>query len=566
MASIENIGVVLVHGIGEQRRFEHLSGEVRNLIAILNSDPELKVSVQANSTRDSEVLAENETWRAEDDAPVRIDIRYVAGRRQGQHKALHVHEVWWADLDDKATLFNRVKFWLWGLGMWDIKKFTTSNLPGAAEMKPPSLPQFSGGERLREAIVRLRLFGFAVVFLLSVLTVNVLNFLLQRFKLGQIPGGDVFYQFVGDVKLYQDRGRAGQGPLTDVGLPRRVTIRRRMVRTLLTAYQEDYDRWYVLAHSLGTVVAFNGLMETAHALPNYLRHSEWRALGSNPLLGPRTDGKHSSVDNMRPARPLWIEDPDEVIDRKRLFEKLRGLVTYGSPLDKYAYLWPQIVNVNKDNSVFRNDFEWLNVFDHTDPVAAELGAYPDAFGTGRPPMNLAYKAHPLLLLSHLKYLSVKTKQGQVPQDLFGKRLLGWMLDGAEQFPAPTPQDRNWYQSTSPLTGLLRRSWMWIIAGLILAFVVGSLGIPALLEAGDWMLTDEICCEPGSEDCAPATGCEDDDGPLEAWYERVVRRLPGGGIVLALGLAALIVVVAGLTRRLMEWRMSEREKARSAAPD
>jgi hypothetical protein len=29
----ERIGVLLVHGIGEQRRFEHLEGEARNIAA-----------------------------------------------------------------------------------------------------------------------------------------------------------------------------------------------------------------------------------------------------------------------------------------------------------------------------------------------------------------------------------------------------------------------------------------------------------------------------------------------------------------------------------------------------
>lgn len=45
MISNERIGVILVHGIGEQRRFEHLSGEVRNLIAVLKANPNVRISV-----------------------------------------------------------------------------------------------------------------------------------------------------------------------------------------------------------------------------------------------------------------------------------------------------------------------------------------------------------------------------------------------------------------------------------------------------------------------------------------------------------------------------------------
>jgi len=72
------------------------------------------------------------------------------------------------------------------------------------------------------------------------------------------------------VKLYQDRKQEGQGAITDINGPRRVAIRRRMIATLIDVYNAPYDRWYVLGHSLGTVVAWNGLMETAHCLPNYL--------------------------------------------------------------------------------------------------------------------------------------------------------------------------------------------------------------------------------------------------------------------------------------------------------
>ncbi len=33
---VEQVGVILVHGIGEQRRFEHLDGQLRALIGALD--------------------------------------------------------------------------------------------------------------------------------------------------------------------------------------------------------------------------------------------------------------------------------------------------------------------------------------------------------------------------------------------------------------------------------------------------------------------------------------------------------------------------------------------------
>ena len=58
--------------------------------------------------------------------------------------------------------------------------------------------------------------------------------------------------------------------------PPRAAIRRRMIRVMIDVAKADYDRWYILAHSLGTVVAWNGLMEIQQALPNYLDRKCWK--------------------------------------------------------------------------------------------------------------------------------------------------------------------------------------------------------------------------------------------------------------------------------------------------
>ena len=403
----ENIGVVLVHGIGEQRRFEHLSKEVRNLVSAITADAFANASVDVSTTRDSELFAEQQSWLAERVTPVRIHVRYNGGKTRAQSKTLHIHEVWWADLDDRSSLCNRVKFWVWALGMWGSRQFRHSRIPGASGMKVPD-----GVEScLLEGWVRIQLFAFAVVFALSAVTVNLLNALFRLLRLGQFTN-DYFYRWVGDVKLYQDRGCPGKGPLSDLGLPRRVAIRRRMVRELVAAYRGNYDRWYVVAHSLGSVVALNGLMETAHALPNYLNRTACEDLGDD-LVKSDSRTNPDDVKRMEPRRPEWITDEHQVLDRKVLFARLRGFVTYGSPLDKYACLWPQIVNVNKDNAVFRDDFEWINVFDQTDPISGNLNAYPDAFGKYNKPKNFAYKTSCVLLFSHMRYLKAKGKSQTV---------------------------------------------------------------------------------------------------------------------------------------------------------
>jgi len=543
------VGVVLVHGVGEQRRFDHLSGEVKSLVAALCAMPNVRVSVETRNSQDSEVGAANETWRADGSAPVKIHVAYGLPERK---VCLCVHEVWWADLDDKETLWNRLKFWFWGLGFWGVKKFSQATLQGAQlDMTPPQFPEFSwGGNLMRELVVRLRLFAFANVFVLSALTVNLSNYVLRQLRLGQLPGVEVFYQFVGDVKLYQDRARPHLGPLASLGEPRRVAIRRRMVQVLVDAYRADYDRWYVLAHSLGSVVAWNGLMETGHALPNYLSRESYAALklANDPVIGPRTDGVKRSTAGMRPARPVWIADDDEVIHRDVLFKRLRGLVTYGSPLDKFAYLWSQIVNINNDASPWHTanghrtaPFEWVNVYEHSDPVSSSLGAYSGPkIPAGSPaPVNLAYKASPALLLSHLKYLRFRSSPPAPQADLFVSRLLGWMLAGDAPFPRPDSKSPRWYRLRHPAVGLLLRAPWWLAGTAVFVLALAYLGVPAILEVLQWISSARVLEEAGVAASIDR---------VSAAFASLSLGERAFGVLLA---AAGVVTLAGIARRALE---------------
>ena len=141
------------------------------------------------------------------------------------------------------------------------------------------------------------------------------------------------------------------------------------------------------------------------------------------------------------------------------------LLLTARPWKRYAYLWPQIVPINKDNSVFPTAFEWINIFDHSDPVGGKLKAFTSAFGDDQRTINLAYKACWALLFSHTKYL--KSRRRKV-EDTAVFLLMKWILDGQHQFSAP--QERGWgtrwYKRQGLAFGLLVRSWMWVLATVI----------------------------------------------------------------------------------------------------
>ena len=110
-----------------------------------------------------------------------------------------------------------------------------------------------------------------------------------------------------------------------------------MVGVLVYMAMESDHRWYLLAHSQGTVLAFNGLMETQQALPNDLDQQLWQDCES--AIGAITNAPLTpdEISKMMPRRPVWLRAEDG-IDRRALFAKLKGVMTYGSPLEKFAVL------------------------------------------------------------------------------------------------------------------------------------------------------------------------------------------------------------------------------------
>ena len=450
------VGILLVHGIGEQRRFQHLENEVRNIASALRDAPDTeRVRVAVHGSRTAAYAAEQQTWEADEAAPVFIEVTDKANAVT----ELHFHEVWWADLDEPATFWVRLRFWLWGLSMWSLRAYAQNRQPGY-ERNRMRLPADGKGTSVGISCSgRLRLFAVGMIFLLILLTVSLLNLLARRLLGVELPGPEVLVNYVGDVKLYQQEGRSGKGPLVGLGDWPRVTLRRRMVRALVQMAGEGYDRWYVLAHSQGTVLAFNGLMETADSLPNYLDRAQWDSARQNDFAGTAPPLTDDEAKKMMPRRPAWL-DPSDTIDRGALFEKLHGFMTYGSPLDKFAALWPAIVPMNGDESVFRPDFEWINVHDPTDPVA-------DALEYFRPVKNLSYKAAGVHLWSHIEYLSFAPGQ----DDRLVNKVAAWIVKGGA-FPMPTAASWRWPSDGQTRLYGFSRFFMWGLLGLVLAGILG----------------------------------------------------------------------------------------------
>ncbi len=415
------IGVLVVHGMGEQKPGESASSICETMKIALKAEGHAPRAVCAVANPNPAVLS--------------LDV----AMSDGKPVAFHFHEAYWADLDDEPTFRNRLKFWWWGFSMWAQVEKRKSDLPGAADNRLLDKKKTEIGG------IRWKLFGAANLVAVLALTLRLVTqvfimipgiggALKAAFRGMKFQPIETIVAYLGDVKLYQDQ-KPRKRPLEHRGYKPRVAIRRRMIRTMVEVALCDYDRWYVLAHSLGTVVAFNGLMETAEALPNYLdrqtceelrQHDpKWLAVGSG-----------SQPHSMEPERPGHVE-PDERLDRKKLFGSLRGFLTYGSPIDKFSALWRDIVYINPEDDVFPEEFEWLNVYEINDPVAGFLNTtnIQDArkgTKTTPLPLNLGYRTQPIFATAHTSYFSHPEKDGRLP-----RAVAKWLLNPDVCFVRPT---------------------------------------------------------------------------------------------------------------------------------
>jgi len=478
---IETVGVILVHGVGEQRRYEHLSGETRNLLdalrALANATPGAQIDVEIMSGQQSSYLADQDTW--EGGAAVRVIARGLAPKEIH----FHFHEVWWGDVNETYSLAKQFRFWLWGLSVWRYPEKTASTLASAQYVAPPIRPRGSWSTPW----IRARLFGVSAVFTLLGFSIGTVSFLLKRlFDLDAPALLVTITNYVSGIKLYNQRRRFGSGLIPNddefldaIGEPPRVSIRRRMIRTIAEVACSDYERWYVFAHSLGSIAAFNGLMETDWAWPGYLSEARWNALlnHSPPLAGaPRRDW---NIDDGKtvPARPTWAGN--NVAYRRRIFERFRGLVTYGSPLEKFAAIWPARVPISRTRG-FAQGTEWINVFDPIDPVSGVLKSFSAQPEHCCPrPQNVGYAASPILLLSHIRYF---TPKGLRPD--LATSVARWLL-GAAGVPGSKNNTFGTYQFQPgmPRAGIRSAAaWtMWIATFLLLA-ALGGVVFPLFVKA------------------------------------------------------------------------------------
>ena len=431
MVQVEEAGVILIHGIGDQGRFEHLDSQTRGIIEGLRRDERnARVTVEIMSGPIATFQAVQDSWASGPRAAVRILVR----GEDGKETRINVHEVWWADINERYSVSKQVRFWKWGLSLWSyVGKPEAGFFEGSGVDKVMFPPRYPPGKK-RASIIRVRsmLFGIGCFFLMTGLSIGAVTTLLKR--LLQIEPFDslkILVNYLSGIRLYSQLHRGtglrddGADFLDTIDEPPRISIRRRMIRTIADVALCNYDRWYVFAHSQGSVIAFNGLMENASTWPGYLDERRWRRLCSKGMAGTaEPQAELPSADGRTPACPVWANDRD-VAYRRTIFQNFRGLLTYGCPLEKFAVIWPGKVPVCREPA-FREGTRWLNVFDPLDPVSGIMKSWPTNDPTYCPsPENIGYASSRLLLRGHIRYMIQNRRPQSNPTLADG--VAGWLL-------------------------------------------------------------------------------------------------------------------------------------------
>jgi hypothetical protein len=492
----KKVGLLFVHGIGEQKRWEFLTGTVEQFAELMRqADDKIAVSVSVTDRTKDWKYPPGEPDKTSD-APVSLNVKFP-----GHDIDFECHEVWWADLGSRSGVVDAILFWIWGLGQWcapiyreldaaqlskDERKKYNKPVPKIAK-----LPTSVAGT-WEELNVRAKLMLAAIAAAAVAATWGLAKRLLGAL-LNQAPSPTIIVQYVGDVRTYEERAAPGDTALSDPGFPRRVGIRRRMITEMVAMAERGYDEWYVVAHSLGSVLAYNGLTEIGHTLPNYLPQKQWDALPDEFKLDPGCmRRKDEEIDAMMPARPAWLANTD-VINRPRLFRDLKGFLTFGSPLNKFAALWPRVVATATDREEgdpsrpFADDCRWINLIAPSDPVAGVLDRFSNKqgslFADAIPRVeNISTSWTPAYVLAHIKYFAgverFQVDLGTVQKRSTMKWLMAWPQERINQ------QMRSWL--VRQLQGLVA---YLVIVALLLLIAVGVVTLGGGLAFGLFGATD-----------------------------------------------------------------------------
>ncbi|SDI31022.1 hypothetical protein SAMN05192558_10777 [Actinokineospora alba] len=288
----DDVSVVLVHGIGAQAIGDTLSKFLRGLETTLVDRPNL-IRV--------------------DEATARVTVA---------DKTVTVHEAWWADILGGDTVRGTFR----PLDIHVLAWFPWLNLKFAAYANRPVVRAILWTLVLAPAAVLMQLTARVWLPVASFFMRMRRGDSTERFTMGPL-----FDEVLADVGNYLASAGRATRPGSSVA-DAAARIQQRVIDAVRAANPDGTRRVVVVAHSLGTVIAYHALAGTLAAKPG----------AAVPLLAG--------------------EDA----------ERVSHLITIGSPLAKIRWIWPMLVSPHASLATRIPNLSWTNLRDRLDLVAGKL--------------------------------------------------------------------------------------------------------------------------------------------------------------------------------------------------
>jgi hypothetical protein len=428
------IGIVVVHGVGSQRAQETVGQVALNFHQALKADQDVSdLKKDLHPDRPSQ--------------PVTLDFSY-----KNSPFRIGFYEVYYADLDLPYKFLRWVKLVLWGLVLPFYPGRYEEILITDARMKNIEV---SRGRRLW---VRLQLVILSVIFIFLLFTLRALTFVIYR-VFGKRPKfGEFIHEYLGDVQLFVSE-RIRCDTIETCDKKSREAMRVRFWNTYGRACSEDNEEIILMTHSLGTVVAFNALMEP----------------------GERILGQYVTDRELREKLiPLWSRSG--LPKREKVLDKLKAWFTLGSPLDKFAAIWPRTIPINVDKgdspvasetqnfeTRYKRQVQWINVHDVLDIIGANLNNFGALQNKGFHLENHSLVDQWTFLTGHTSYWCHRANQ---------RRLIDCMVDyilspdGQRNFSLPSSRKSRAARVFLNLTlgFLLVYTVIWIAVSFAVSFI------------------------------------------------------------------------------------------------
>ncbi|MCH7922218.1 MAG: hypothetical protein IH975_04175 [Nitrospinae bacterium] len=315
MENQERTAILVIHGIGEQNPFETLDQFVRGLWNAANDYFKLKgdnVYSITHAQVSRQTVETSESW-------VENYIKLDAG---DNFPSINIYEYYWAHQMTEQATIRDIREWLKATSAYASKYYRRNDAIQERFEEPQIRRMFdSAGYVSKRAYLKsLKWYVRTILVLLdlfeqsSIRNLPVLKWILDS---SYKKVKKVLVNYVGDVVVYTTTDRKAE----HYEVKRRIIQEaRKQIESILQ--NSHYTKVLVAGHSLGSVIAYDTL----------------NRLHTTPGGG---DG----------------------------YEKLRGLVTFGSPLDKIAFFFRQ--QTRKESYVRRQILDHLHSFKAKDLTLEE---------------------------------------------------------------------------------------------------------------------------------------------------------------------------------------------------